>query len=831
VDLSQMYADSVSSGRDNAASSTNVAFCGGCTVIDFPCHMKNSIGFLTKLVLQLDLESMVLKQQKAGAKDFTGITLDCIVSAEVARGRGEVDLQIMQGGGHGSDGHLLGGAPATSRMQRYFFANQEDAVRFQMHLNVMKESGRKLRLIFQEIDRRNTGHITAQSLLRSMKDNGMTLDVGAADEEGEIHAMINLADADTSDGIDFAEFFRLFMYTPCVTVHQALSEWRNKLTLVQKKPSSSSMSSPRIMSTRVEKFDNTWTVGGEFIMNVVENVRYSFGYKARDNLDGEYNHHWAGTLSVTNYRLVLSSARSGVSTIGTRHEISKYFDRMDIPANCIASVTKLDSSCLQIMCKDLRPILCSFDPNDLFVTTLVNAIQMIAFPNGDAKKTGGPAETFAFNLHLDVKPTSDEPLKNGWDLYDPMVEFKRIGVIDSPHSRFYRLWSDNFTMSDTYPRHFVVPSGMSESEIMKAAKFRSKCRMPVVSWRSMKNGAVLVRSAQPMVGLKNSRNESDEKLLNLYRVKGDPHNPLELDDPSTLYILDARKMIAATGNQVQGKGTEVIGNYSHCELTYCNIENIHTMRDSVNALGAASLSLDRANKTDSKYSWEEQVTNSGWLRHVQGVLKASVLACERIEMNDSSVLIHCSDGWDRTSQMSATTMLCLDPYYRTIEGFAILIEKEWLEFGHKFKDRHGQGNDKHPNERSPVFVQWLDTIHQIMRQFPTALEFNETLLVFLADHVHSCLFGTFLGNSAKERDSLGVKNKTVSIWTYVLVHKERYTNKKWGGAERTEVLWPSCSIKQIAVWHRYFSRWDQEAHPRGSGEYAEIWQDDWGKKL
>ena len=52
----------------------------------------------------------------------------------------------------------------------------------------------------------------------------------------------------------------------------------------------------------------------------------------------------------------------------------------------------------------------------------------------------------------------------------------------------------------------------------------------------------------------------------------------------------------------------------------------------------------------------------------------------------------------------------LDPYYRTIRGFMVLVEKEWMENGFKFKDRHSLGVRKH-DEFSPIFIQFLDCVH------------------------------------------------------------------------------------------------------------------------
>lgn len=54
---------------------------------------------------------------------------------------------------------------------------------------------------------------------------------------------------------------------------------------------------------------------------------------------------------------------------------------------------------------------------------------------------------------------------------------------------------------------------------------------------------------------------------------------------------------------------------------------------------------------------------------------------------------HLSDGWDRTPQLSSLAQICLDPYFRTIEGLATLIEKDWISFGHQFGDRCGHLTD------------------------------------------------------------------------------------------------------------------------------------------
>ena len=61
----------------------------------------------------------------------------------------------------------------------------------------------------------------------------------------------------------------------------------------------------------------------------------------------------------------------------------------------------------------------------------------------------------------------------------------------------------------------------------------------------------------------------------------------------------------------------------------------------------------------------------------------------------------------------------MDHYYRTLRGLAVLIEKEWVSYGHKFAQRHGAdkniGKEK-DEQRAPIFFQFLDCLYQLLQQ-------------------------------------------------------------------------------------------------------------------
>lgn len=127
-----------------------------------------------------------------------------------------------------------------------------------------------------------------------------------------------------------------------------------------------------------------------------------------------------------------------------------------------------------------------------------------------------------------------------------------------------------------------------------------------------------------------------------------------------------------------------------------------------------------------------------------------------MDVQGSSVAVCLEEGWDTTATVCSVAQVCLDPHYRTIEGFRTLIEKEWLGFGHRFGHRSNLAANSQTTNFTPTFLQFLDIVHQIQKQFPLAFEFNEYYLKFLAYHSVSCRFRTFLLDCEFDRMECGI---------------------------------------------------------------------------
>uniref|UniRef100_A0A672PZL1 Myotubularin-related protein 6-like n=1 Tax=Sinocyclocheilus grahami TaxID=75366 RepID=A0A672PZL1_SINGR len=403
-------------------------------------------------------------------------------------------------------------------------------------------------------------------------------------------------------------------------------------------------------------------------------------------------------------------------------------------------------------------------------------------------------ELYAFSYN---PKQNDQQREEGWQLIDLAAEFERMGVP-----------CDQWQLTDVNREYKRLPPniciGLVKSVLPHLLCFYNvlqggKCLYLFVSCLQ----AAVCRCSQPLSGF-SARCLEDEHMLQA--ISKANHNS------RYIYVMDTRPKLNALANRAAGKGYENEDNYSNIRFQFVGIENIHVMRGSLQKLlevvGTRSLSM-----TDYLVGLE----NSGWLRHIKAIMDAAIFLAKAVTVEGASVLVHCSDGWDRTAQVCALGSLLMDPYYRTIKGFMVLIEKDWISFGHKFADRCDQ-LDPDQKEVSPIFTQFLECVWQLTEQFPQAFEFSEWFLIQIHEHVHSCQFGNFLGNSQRQREVLQLKERTYSLWAHLLSEKQNYMNPVYSPsfAESHPVLEPSTQACHFKFWRNMYHQYDRSMHPRQS---------------
>eukprot|EP01132_Coremiostelium_polycephalum_P004941 gene4941-6158_t len=492
-----------------------------------------------------------------------------------------------------------------------------------------------------------------------------------------------------------------------------------------------------------------------------------------------------GSITITNYRFYFA-AYYGSNKMAKKCEI----EGIEIPLTMISKIVKCTGTtpdkikyyAFELKCKDFH------------------RIKFMHLPGASQHKAN--SRLYDILDSLIFKPDlsklycffNDEIMGGeGWQIYNPILEYERM-KLPNESWRISHFNSD-FYHSPTYPPLLVVPKRINDVELISITSFRSKGRIPVLVWKSPNSNSVIVRCSQPVIGVTGKRCLEDEKLIESIGIAN--------LNSEKVYIMDARPQINAVANQMMGLGyesTKGSSNYSNCILKFLGIENIHKMREAQKKLFKAAMT------EKPTFDVKLEVATEMWLEHIRTILYGVVEIVDLIRFYKSSIVIHCSDGWDRTSQLSSLSMLLLDPYYRTIRGFQLLIEKEWLSFGHKFQQRIGHGSKNYKSiEYSPVFLQFIDCVWQIMNQSPNIFEFNTRLLMDIMYHLYSCRFGTFLFDCEMERVHASLPTKTVSLWSYLNQNINSYRNPNYHHMDDLSKI--NIDTSDLHLWKEYYLQW------------------------
>ncbi|VBB29955.1 unnamed protein product [Acanthocheilonema viteae] len=308
-------------------------------------------------------------------------------------------------------------------------------------------------------------------------------------------------------------------------------------------------SSLSLIQNKGRHADRFWVLPGEKIQIEEANIGYMSPV-------GKIN----GRVLVTNYRLRFEAK----STSENRHSKCCQFD---IPLGCISRVEKVgystvsrgeDSYGLEITCKDMRNIRFTHQQTNHSRRPLYESLQRFAFP------VTNKASFFAASFKPDW--TFD-----GWKIYDTIRELNRMNVPNETW-RITKI-NDRYDFADSYPALLAVPATAvveGEDFLQKVAEFRSKQRIPVLSWLHPTSQASITRSSQPMVGVTSRKSAEDERYLQMI-VEANAH-------AHQLLIFDARPAVNAKVNKAKGGGFE--DSYSNSRLIFLDIQNIHVVRES-----------------------------------------------------------------------------------------------------------------------------------------------------------------------------------------------------------------------------------------------------------
>lgn len=382
-----------------------------------------------------------------------------------------------------------------------------------------------------------------------------------------------------------------------------------------------------------------------------------------------------------------------------------------------SSIGESNFETLTITCKDFKELVLHLPKKDEEIQSFCKALHDRVFGNVDLP---------CFNSHSTKSKscTSSFLDKKSWEKELGRLKINsgknKWKVVENKHCEF---------ISD----YVVVPNALSLESLIDTGKTHFNFRFMTWCWTDSETMVSLLRCSEPQTILNNSYLN---KILN-------------------------------TVNNGKAK--------THAVMSTARLKdscpNEEMLRISFEKLWNACLVKD----CDSFFKYLE---SSKWLNHIQSFIRASRHIARTLKCDKNPVVVIDETGRDVSCLVVSLVQVLTDDYFRTITGFASLVNKEWVASGYAFQLSLMAVNRVDTNFL-PTFLMFLDCVHNVLVQYPTEFEFTEMYLIEIIDTILGGESELFKFNCPKNISLFcrGKESELVDdIWCRVWEHKSEYRN-------------------------------------------------------
>ncbi|XP_063173187.1 myotubularin-related protein 11 isoform X2 [Candoia aspera] len=481
----------------------------------------------------------------------------------------------------------------------------------------------------------------------------------------------------------------------------------------------SSPKSPNMSGKRNGNFRSLQCIAGEYIQAAAGHVK-----KSSCSQDGEG--YIPGTLYCTNLRVAFLPDSSPSTENGSCCPFVRSDYEVALP--CIGKLVAVNSFTkakvltststlkfipeeLVVYCRDFRVLRFQFHENGLGPQAF-RVTMAIAQAQENSGKDSCYENIALKNLESSYLGRQDKQLQEEFSvllfetLSDWEEELKRLGAASWRVSPV----NERFDMSTSLPKYLWVPSRFLDNELKRVFVHFNERRIPRLCWHHPR-GSDLLRAAN-------------------FHTNSDP----EKEDMRAIETL-------------------LFAGHSQCVIVEAtaDLPSLPEIQQSYSKLWNLSLCLTDGSIAPPDEKWLSGLESTRWLDHVRICLKKASEVTVLLAERSRSVVLQESDDRDLNCLLASLVQVLSDPHMRTIHGFQSLIQKEWVAAGHPFLQRL---NVLHKNDQdeSPVFFLFLDSIWQLLQQFPHSFEFTEAYLMAVYDSCFIPFSSTFLFNCQWERN-------------------------------------------------------------------------------